>query len=379
MPAPSHGDGVRSLVLSVDIGAGHRRAAEALGAALARRVPGSRAHIVEALEHVGPGARDLARDLYLGVQREIPDLWGFLYEQRGVMSLFAPISEMVDDLRSQGLRPLVRAFDPHVLVATHPIGCGLAAALRRSLPRSPPAIALLTDFDAHPAWVARGIDLYLVGSEEVRRGLIAQGVAPRDVVATGIPLRQDFASVRGRNVRGEDVGLPHGPYTLLLLGGGLGLGPVLETAAALATLQGPLQLVLIAGNNARLRAQAEELAARCPLPLHVRGHVEDMAAYMALAHLAIGKPGGLTSAELLAAGVPLVALQPLAGQEEANCAALARAGVALRADNAASARDVVKTLLGDPARYARMADAARALGRPRSAEDAATEVLRRLP
>jgi len=370
---------VRTLVLSVDIGAGHRRAAEALAAGIERQVPGSRARIVEALDYVGPGARDLARDLYLGVQREVPDLWGFLYEQRDALSFFAPLSELVDDFRSHGLRPLVRSFDPHVIVAAHPIGCGLAGGLRRTLPRSPPAVAVLTDFDAHPAWVARGIDLYLVGSESVRHGLIAHGATAGKVVATGIPLRRDFETVRGRNVRGEDVGLPHGPYTLLLLGGGLGLGPVIETAEALGSLQGPVQLVLIAGRNERLKAQAEQLARRSPIPLHVRGHVEDMAAYMALAHLAIGKPGGLTSAELLAAGVPLVALSPLAGQEEANSAALTAAGVALRADYASDALLAVRGLLSDPQRYARMADAARALGRPRAARDAAAEVLRRLP
>ena len=77
---------LRVMVLNVDVGAGHRRAGEALCAAIEALQPGSRIRTVEALEFLGPGAGDLAKDLYLGVQESLPDLWGAIYEQRELFS-----------------------------------------------------------------------------------------------------------------------------------------------------------------------------------------------------------------------------------------------------------------------------------------------------
>jgi processive 1,2-diacylglycerol beta-glucosyltransferase len=154
---------------------------------------------------------------------------------------------------------------------------------------------------------------------------------------------------------------------------------VLQTAEALASLEGPLQLVLIAGHNEALARQAAALARRSRVPLHVRGYVEQMVDYIAAADVAVSKPGGVTCAELMAVGVPLIALRPLAGQEEANCSALAGRGAAVRADDAVAAHAALMKLLHHPSELARMRLAALRLGTPRSGRAAARKVLELLP
>jgi processive 1,2-diacylglycerol beta-glucosyltransferase len=366
---------VRTLALSVEIGAGHRRAAEALCAGVAAARPGSSQQIIDALELVGPVAGRLARDLYFGVLADAPEIWGDLYEGRGLLELFRPLSELVDDVRSARLAERVRRERPDLILAMHPIACGLAAALGRRREFDIPLVAVLTDFDGHPAWIGRGIDLYLAPTDEVAAELRERGLETGRVAVTGIPLRLPFERLRAEAPDRARLGLARDRFTILLLGGGLGLGPIAEAAQALCRLKGPIQLVVIAGSNRELETSARQLATRAPLPVHVTGQVENIWDYMSAADLAVGKPGGLTCAELLAAGVPMVALAPLPGQERANAAALARAGVLVQADDAEAALRVVEKLLLAPARREEMRQAALRLGRPDSARAAVRAVL----
>lgn len=366
---------IRCLALSVDIGAGHRMAAEAISEALLTLRPGSRFKIVEALDHLGPAAGKIAKELYFGVLEELPDLWGMLYQGKGMFELLRPITELMDDLRTLSLTPVIRTFEADVILALHPIACGLAAALGRGGDVSCPLVAVLTDFDAHPAWIARGLDLYLAPTPEVAKGLSSHGLETGRAEVTGIPLRTAFARARDQRSTRQELGLDPGKLTILLLGGGLGLGPIVETAEALGQLDGPVQLALVCGKNRQLEQEARALAQRSLVPLHVQGMADNIWEYMAAADLAISKPGGLTCAELLASGVPLVALDPIPGQEQANCDALVGLGVAVPASSASDALVAVKMLLGDPARLREMGQRALTLGRPNSARDAARQVI----
>jgi processive 1,2-diacylglycerol beta-glucosyltransferase len=362
-------------VLSVDIGAGHRMAAEALCQGIAEERPGSEHKILEALEYTGPDGGKLAKDLYFGALKEAPDLWGTLYKQKGLFELFRPINELADDFRLGKLAPEARAFRPDVVLAMHPIACGLASSLARKREVECPVVAVLTDFDAHPAWIYEGIALYLVASAAMEHDLRARRPPSGEVVATGLPIRLPFGRCRDDTTARRRLGLDERRFTVLLLGGGLGLGPIAETAEALVGPNSPVQLVVIAGKNQELERSARALAARTTVPVHVTGLVENVWDYMSAADVAIGKPGGMTCAELLAAGVPLVALAPIPGQEQANCDTLVRAGTALHAPTALAACAIVQDLYARPQVLATMRRAARDLGRPDAAREAASRVI----
>ena len=130
MSSPSR---LRTLVLSVDIGAGHRMAAESLCEAIGAEYPGSEWKLLEALAYTGPDGGKLAKDLYFGALAEAPDLWGTLYAQKGLFDLFRPLNQLADDVRLGlgKLAPDARAFRPDVVLAMHPIACGLASSLAR--------------------------------------------------------------------------------------------------------------------------------------------------------------------------------------------------------------------------------------------------------
>ena len=95
---------------------------------------------------------------------------------------------------------------------------------------------------------------------------------------------------------------------------------------------------------------------------------------MGCADLAIGKPGGLTTSECLALGLPLIVFAPIPGQEERNCDYLLENGAGLKAVDAVALEYRVRALLTEPQRLARMRDNARRLGRPQAAHQVLRQV-----
>lgn len=128
------------------------------------------------------------------------------------------------------------------------------------------------------------------------------------------------------------------------------------------------------GRNEALRKRLEKRAGAAPVTTRVLGFTRDMHEWMALASLAVTKPGGLTTSEALACGLPLVVANPIPGQETRNATMLFEEGAAISGENPWTIGYRVARLLESPARLESMRAAARRLGRPRAAADVATEL-----
>ena len=95
---------------------------------------------------------------------------------------------------------------------------------------------------------------------------------------------------------------------------------------------------------------------------------------MTAADLFVGKPGGLTTSEALAKGLPMVVINPIPGQEERNSDHLLEQGAAIRCNNLPALAYKIDTLIDTPGKLARMKENARSMGNP----DAAFAVIDRL-
>jgi len=99
-----------------------------------------------------------------------------------------------------------------------------------------------------------------------------------------------------------------------------------------------------------------------------------MEVFLAAADIVVGKPGGLTVAETLACGRPLLATRSLRGQEGFNVDFIERNGVGcLIAEEALPTQ--IEAWLSDPAALAAMQATALRLGRRNGAADIAQRAL----
>jgi processive 1,2-diacylglycerol beta-glucosyltransferase len=173
----------------------------------------------------------------------------------------------------------------------------------------------------------------------------------------------EFVDKPERNVCAANVGLNPAHKTLLIMGGGAGLGINSHLVNSLLSLQVDLQIIVMAGKNKSLLDELLKLSSQWPGRLVAVGFTDKVPELMACADLVITKPGGLSTSECLVMGLPMVLINPIPGQEERNASYLLQEGVAQRADDVATLVYRLSQLLAKPEKLEEMKRQASALGR----------------
>lgn len=372
----------RILLLSVSAGAGHVRAAEALDATVAALAADGRAveakHL-DVMDYVPSSFRRIYADFYLRLITRHPQLWGMLYRITDDTRPDAVTQRMrrtVERLHTRRLRAAIAQFEPDAIICTHFLPAEMLMRQIRKGRITVPVWLQVTDFDLHRMWVIPEMTGYFAASPEIAQRMRAIGLPATRVHTTGIPVMPAFAEPQDRRSLAEDFGLDPDRPAYLVMGGGAGVGALDELADRLLSTGGDFQLVVLAGrNNAmleRLRALASGKHAGRLFPQGFTRHVERL---MACCDLAITKPGGLTTSECLAMGLPMIVNAPIPGQEERNADYLLEQGAAWKAIDAVALAWRIGELRARPERLAAMAANARAIGRPNAARDVIDTVL----
>ena len=359
----------------MNVGAGHTAAAQAIEDALHERDPQTACHIVNCYKYAASLVSRVVSDGYIGMVKTIPQMYRFLYARAERATQIGPFRAWVHQFTAGNLRALMERLRPDVVVCTHAFPCGVMSEYKKQFADAPPVVGVVTDFVVHSFWIHRNIDAYAVATPEMRNSLASRGVAKDHVIVAGIPVAPAFAQAPvNREALREQLGIPGNRGSVLMMSGGLGIGPLEMMIQALDEVEIPLSAIAIVGRNARLQQRVLEAAQHAHYPLRVLSFVENVYDYMHAADVLVSKPGGLTSAEALVAGIPMVLVKPLPGQEERNTRYLVERNVALRSKNQRALTRTVSQLLGTPALRERMQDAARKVAKPNAASDIAALV-----
>jgi len=276
-------------------------------------------------------------------------------------------------LLAKRLSRRIARFAPDAVIATQVNMAALAAHLKARRRFRAPLIGLVTDYGVHNFWLQRQIDIHCVADESMTQQFNGASTASR-VEVTGIPLMPEFSQPACAGAARREFGLPQTGPVVLILGGGLGLGigsVVRCLARSLLVRPSRPTLIVLAGRNRRLAGELQgDPAVRDLMAtgrLRVQGWTEQVMTYMRAADIVIGKPGGLSTAEVLACGRPLFSTCSLRGQESFNVAYLERHGVGQLLSEERLAQ-YIPALLDDQASLRRMQSRAWALGRRHGAQ-----------
>jgi processive 1,2-diacylglycerol beta-glucosyltransferase len=191
-------------------------------------------------------------------------------------------------------------------------------------------------------------------------------VPDEKIMTTGIPIRRQFAGNWDRAAVRKNTGLDD-ITTILVMGGGLGLGEIEDIIRTLGNCEINLQILSVTGKNDRLRKVLEMVNAKNRIK--VFGFVENMAELMAASDFIVTKPGGLTTAEALSQGLPMVIVSPLPGQEARNTEFLLNSGVAVKVRKLHHLVPQLKNLIANTTRLNQIKEMASAIGKPGAAAD----------
>jgi len=363
----------RILVLTADAGFGHRRAAEAVAAAL------QETHGEECVAEIVNPMQDKRVPIFLRnsqsdydrIVREMPDLYKLGYEASDAKapSLIAEGALIV--MLFEAMLDTVQRFQPDAIVTTYSLyqaPLGAVFSLRRSYI---PLLTVVTDLaTVHRLWFHVGADGCLVPTVTVRDLAIECGLAASKVHITGIPVHPDVVRETRAplDIRAE-LGLEPNRTTVLAVGGKR-VGRLPEALHVLNHSGLPLQLIVIAGGDDDRFQQYQNT--QWHVPARVFNFVDNVPALMHAADCVVCKAGGLIVTESLACGLPLLLVDVLPGQEEGNADLVVRGGAGALAPGPIEVLEEMYHWLDKGGMLlAERAHNARALGQPRAAYDVA--------
>ena len=367
------------LVLSASVGAGHLRAAQAVELALRVLAPDAEVRNVDVLTLTNTAFRKVYGEAYLDLVNKAPHVLGFFYDlldrPRKPGSKRDRFRLALETLNLRKFCDLVECERWDVVVNTHFLPPEIIRSLKAQRRCTVPQVTVVTDFDAHGLWVNDPHDQYCCATPEAGAYLQALGVPADRVAVTGIPIHPVFAKPRDRDECLKIHGLKGDRPVVLQLAGGFGVGPIEKLFRSILSIERPLEVVVVAGRNAKVKAQVEAVDVPARHRAVVMGFTDKIDELMAAADVVVTKPGGLTSSEVLARGAAMAIVNPIPGQESRNSDYLLEHGAAIKINNAATLPLKLGELLQDEKRLAALKRNARRIARPQAAFDVATHAL----
>ena len=367
--------GKRVLILSASVGSGHVKAADALARVIRSRPDVDEVLSDDSLDHTNVLHKQFYSTLYKKLSALLPEFLGWWYETSDDPWV-ADKSRLALDLpQALPLMNLVKEFKPDIILCTHFMPAGVISWLISNGKLDARLGIVITDFHFHAFWITRAFNWYFVAQEEDKIHMEALGLPADRIEVTGIPVEPEFSLPVDTDAVLERHGLQPGRPTLLVAGGALGLSPSTAVVRQLLQLDRDFQAIIVCGKNEEMQAEIVALVRNRPNDFRVLGFTKEMSQFMAAASILPSKPGGMTTAEALARGLPMMILDPIGGQEERNADVLLEAGAAVKCTEVTLVAHKLRRLLDDPERLRRMSDNARRLGRPNAANTIADIVL----
>jgi processive 1,2-diacylglycerol beta-glucosyltransferase len=368
-----HPEGRKVLILSASAGTGHVRAAEALEKVF-RQQPGvGEVRNIDALRFTNKLFRDFYSKLYIQLVQKAPTVLGWVYNSTDEPWKTDRMRLMLDRLNTGPLVRFIAKFNPDITVCTHFLPSEIISYLISKGKLNARLSIVVTDFDVHAMWLCRTFNRYFVALEESKVHLQVLGLPGNNITVSGIPIDPAFSVIPDRAKLRAEAGFDNNRPLFLISGGALGVSPAAGVLEGLSRLKHPAQAVVICGKNEEMRAgmekQARDIEAANPgLTFKILGYTDEMHRWMQMADLFIGKPGGLTTAESLACGLPMVIVAPIPGQEDRNSDHLLEKGIAIKCNEFTTLAYKIDGLLDHPDQLQSMREKAKWYGRPHAAE-----------
>jgi len=366
----------RILLMYISEISGHHSATLAIEKAIKALSPSSELLNLNGFNYTNPVTEKVINRLYMTVIKRTPQVWDYLYDNPEVVKKLEAIKKTIHKFNSSKLNKLFSEFKPDIVACTQAFPCGMVADFKKIYNSSIPLVAVLTDYIPHSYWIYDTVDYYVVPSEEVGLRLAQKGVPAEKIKPFGIPFDPKFNQPLDRASIFAKLGLDPGVFTMLIMGGGQGLGPIKTIVKSLEKVKEDLQEIVITGNNRKLYNSLRKKIKKFDKTILPFGYVNNINELMDISDIIVTKPGGITTAEALSKKLPMLIIKPIPGQEQNNTAFLTAQGAALEVDDLKEINTVIEELLGCPEKLRGLKDSAERISKPNASFDIARLLLR---
>ncbi len=363
----------RILIVHASAGAGHRKAAESIHKAFETLAHSECSiELANILDFTNVFFKRSYEQSYLWMITRATWLWGFGYYWFDTSWMRFPVRVLRRVLNGINSGPFIRYLEREkydVIISTHFLATEVIDDLKRRKKIHAQLMTVVTDLGAHVFWVLPNVDCYVAGVEATRKDLEERGIKREKIKVLGIPIRESFVRQKDPGKLRERMGLKEGVFTVLLIGGGFGVGPISQIAEQLSSL--PIHLLVVCGKNETLYQELAQRSLSAAATLKPFGYIDNVDELMAVSDCVITKSGGLTVSEALASYLPLIVIDPIPGQERKNCEVIVRGGAGVEAKGSQEVRMTVQDFMQHPEKLQKMREKAKELARPGAAREIA--------
>lgn len=216
------------------------------------------------------------------------------------------------------LGEIVAQSQPKVIISTYPLYPYFLERIYNETnpPQAKPLIVtVVTDsMLVNAAWRKAPTDFWLVTDAKTRSALLHHGIADSKVIETGFPVHPRFAELSSVTAESSIK-----PFKMLYFP--TAKRPhVRRISRELLDAGGEdSSLTIVLGRNTKkLRRRAQEIEDQYPGRVTVKGWTKEVPELLNSHHVVIGKAGGATVHEALAASCPMIIHHLVPGQEQGN-------------------------------------------------------------
>jgi processive 1,2-diacylglycerol beta-glucosyltransferase len=338
---------------------GHHTAAMALEKAFSTLYPNKIIIVLNVLESLSPALEKVMSFLYRLSSYTFPWAWGLLYNNFLIYKLLRPLRNSINKFTANKLKIVLEKARPSCIICTQAIPVGIAGYLKSKYNFPATIIAVMTDYFPNIYWINKYVNYYVVASPEMIDLVSSLGVSKNKIVALGIPIHPVFSQFDRYEEKRQTM--PH----VLILGGGRGWGDVANFIKQLDMIVREFRLTVVCGTNLKLLKYLKQRNGKFKKRISIFGQIspEKIKSLLDTSSLIISKAGGLTIAEALARGVPMVIVNSSLGQESKNSSFLIKNEAAVQAKISTIA-DTIENLFINPADLKRLKNNASKLSRP---------------
>ncbi len=354
---------------------GHHQAAKAIENALKILDPKISILNINGFHYTNPMSEKIVSRLYMGVIKKAPKVWDYLYDNPKVVKGLHKWRGLLHRLNSPKLKNLYDDFRPQVIACSQAFPCGMVADFKERYNLNIPLVAVITDYTVHGFWLYPTVNFYITPDEILENRLINKGILSQRIKVLGIPVNPKFTERVNKEEVYKRLNIDMSLPTILVMGGGQGLGPIKRIVRYLNRVKNQLQVIVICGNNRRLFKDLKRNILSYRKKMIVLDFIENVHEIMSISDILITKPGGITTAEALSKGLPMIIVKPIPGQEAQNTSYLVRNRVAVKIEKENQIPSLIEGLLRNPSSIRDMKSKALRIARPNSSFEIAKLLL----
>ena len=312
---------MKVLILSCNTGQGHNTAGRAVLAECQRR--GIECQMMDALIFDSHMTSKVVSSIHNNGTVHIPRIYGMGVSAARILDRISrrrSVCYLANSTYASSLYQFITDNGYDTIIIPHVFPSEALTWVERRLPSADDLrpCFISTDYAYPPFLSETELDTYFIPHEDLREAFVEAGVPAEKIVVSGIPVSAAFREPPSRDQAREALGLPRDKRILLVMTGSMGYGNTEElTARLLERLPENTLVYVMGGHNEKMKARIR-LAHAGDERLTVLDYTDKVSLYLAAGDLLFSKPGGLSSTEAAASGIPLLHTKPIPGWEQEN-------------------------------------------------------------